>query len=73
LRRKPISLPHRVTANAVENPVITYAISPNGKYLAYTDAQSITIQALPSGETRSIPLGSGVAPARLIWYPDAPA
>jgi DNA-binding winged helix-turn-helix (wHTH) protein/Tol biopolymer transport system component len=70
-RNKPIPLPHRVTANAVENPVATFAISPNGKYLAYTDAQSITIQALPSGETHSIPLGSGVAPARVIWYPDA--
>jgi DNA-binding winged helix-turn-helix (wHTH) protein/Tol biopolymer transport system component len=71
LRRKPTPLPHRVTANAVENPVRTFAISPNGKYLAYTDAQSITIQALPPGETRSIPLGSGVDPARVIWYPDA--
>jgi DNA-binding winged helix-turn-helix (wHTH) protein len=70
-RDKPIPLPHRVTANAAENPVVTFALSPDGKYLAYTDAQSITIQALPSGETRSIPLGSGVAPDRVIWYPDA--
>ncbi|HUE24069.1 MAG TPA: hypothetical protein VMQ86_20480 [Bryobacteraceae bacterium] len=70
-RNRPIPLPHRVTANAAENPVASYAISPNGKYLAYTDRQSITIQALPSGETRSIPLGPGVAPGRLIWYPDA--
>jgi DNA-binding winged helix-turn-helix (wHTH) protein/Tol biopolymer transport system component len=68
---KLIAQPHRVTANAAENPVITYAISPNGKYLAYTDPQLLTIQTLPSGETRSIPLGSGVAPGRVIWYPDA--
>ncbi|MGA2735831.1 MAG: winged helix-turn-helix domain-containing protein [Bryobacteraceae bacterium] len=70
-RNKPIPLPHRVTSNAAENPVATFAIAPNGKYLAYTDAHSITIQALPSGEARSIPLGSGVAPGRVTWYPDA--
>ncbi len=69
-RRKPMPLPHRVTASAAENPVITYALSPDGKYLAYTDHQSLTIQTLPSGETRSIPLGSGIAPLRVIWYPD---
>jgi DNA-binding winged helix-turn-helix (wHTH) protein/dipeptidyl aminopeptidase/acylaminoacyl peptidase len=68
---KLIPLPYRVTANAPENPVITYGISPNGKYLAFTDPQLLTIQTLPSGETRSIPLGSGVAPGRVIWYPDA--
>jgi dipeptidyl aminopeptidase/acylaminoacyl peptidase len=68
---KQIPLPYRLTANAAENPVITYGISPNGKYLAYTDPQLLTIQTLPSGETRSIPLGSGVAPGRVIWYPDA--
>jgi DNA-binding winged helix-turn-helix (wHTH) protein len=71
LRNKPIPLPYRVTSNAPEDPLATFAISPNGKYLAYTDAQSITIKALPAGETRSIPLGTGVAPARLVWYPDA--
>jgi DNA-binding winged helix-turn-helix (wHTH) protein/Tol biopolymer transport system component len=70
-RNKPTPLPYRVTSNALENPVATFAISPNGKYLAYTDAQSITIKALPSGETRTIPLGSGVVPSRVIWYPDA--
>ena len=64
---KPVPLPHRLTANAVENPVTNFAIAPNGKYLAYTDAHSITIQALPSGETRSIPLGPGVVPSRVIW------
>ena len=69
-RRKPIPLPHRVTANAAENPVMTYAISPDGKYLAYTDRQSLTIQTLPSGESRSIPLGAGIDPLRVIWYPD---
>jgi DNA-binding winged helix-turn-helix (wHTH) protein/Tol biopolymer transport system component len=70
-RNKPVPLPHRLTANAAENPLITFALSPDGRYLAYTDAQSITIQTLPSGEARSIPLGSGVAPDRVIWYPDA--
>ncbi|SPE42345.1 hypothetical protein SBA3_520026 [Candidatus Sulfopaludibacter sp. SbA3] len=70
-RIKLIPLPHRVTANSAENPVATFALSPNGKYLAYTDSQNITIQTLASGENRSIPLGAGVAPGRVIWYPDA--
>jgi DNA-binding winged helix-turn-helix (wHTH) protein len=68
---KLIPLPRRVTANAVENPVITFAISPDGKYLAYTDRHSLTIQTLQSGETRSIPLGAGIVPLRVIWYPDS--
>ncbi len=70
-RIKLIPLPHRVTANSAENPVATFALAPNGKYLAYTDSQNITLQTLPSGETRSIPLGAGVAPGRVIWSPDA--
>jgi DNA-binding winged helix-turn-helix (wHTH) protein len=69
-RNKPISLPHRVTANAVENPVSTVSISPDGKYLAYADPQSIAIRTLRSGETRSIPVGSGVTTSRVAWYPD---
>src|ERR1035438_2631444 len=60
-RNNLIPLPHRVTANDVENPVITFALSPNGEYLAYTDSQSLVIRTLPSGETRSILLGAGVA------------
>jgi hypothetical protein len=33
-QKKQIPLPHRLTANAAENPVLTYGLSPNGKYLA---------------------------------------
>jgi DNA-binding winged helix-turn-helix (wHTH) protein len=69
-RNKPIPLPHRVTANSAENPVNTASISPDGKYLAYADPQSITIRTLQSGETRSIPLGSGVTTSKVAWYPD---
>jgi DNA-binding winged helix-turn-helix (wHTH) protein/Tol biopolymer transport system component len=67
---KPIPMPHAVARTTVENPVITVAVSPQGTYLAYADPQSITIQTLRSGETRSIPVGSGVTPVRVVWYPD---
>jgi len=69
-RNKPIPLPHRVTASAIENPVTSMALSPDGRYLAYDDPQAITIKTLQSGETRSIPLGPRARPGRVIWYPD---
>lgn len=57
--RRPSSLPEiklqQLTTNLSENPVRTGAISPDGKYLAYTDMRGIHIKVLATGETSTVP------------------
>jgi VCBS repeat-containing protein len=45
----------QLTTNVSENPVRTGAISPDGKYLAYTDMRGIHIKVLATGETSTVP------------------
>lgn len=45
----------QLTTNSSENGVKGGAISPDGKYLAYTDRLGIHIKLIESGETRTIP------------------
>ena len=45
----------QLTNNSFENRVLTGAISPDGKYLAYSDAKGIRIQLVATGETRVLP------------------
>ena len=67
---------HQLTTNSGENPVGTGAISPDGKYLAYTDLQGIHIKLIESGETQTIPQlesfkGSRVEWRIACWFPDS--
>ena len=67
---------HQLTANSSENPVGTGAISPDGKYLAYTDLQGIHIKLIETGETQTIPQlesfkGSRVEWGIACWFPDS--
>jgi eukaryotic-like serine/threonine-protein kinase len=61
-KRQPSSVPappelklRQLTTNSFENRVLGGAISPDGKYLAYSDANGIRIQLVTTGETRAIP------------------
>jgi len=61
-KRQPSSTPaprelklRQLTTNSFENPVLGGAISPDGKYLAYSDPNGIRIQLVATGETRVIP------------------
>jgi Tol biopolymer transport system component len=66
----------RLTFNSSENPVESGAISPDGKYLAYSDATpGIHVRLLSSGDERMIPRPAGV-PANFSWgvrswFPDS--
>jgi Tol biopolymer transport system component len=67
---------HQLTANSSENPLGTGAISPDGKYLAYTDLQGIHIKLIETGETQTIPQlesfkGSRVEWGIACWFPDS--
>jgi serine/threonine protein kinase len=66
----------RVTANPQELPVLSGAISPDGKYLGYWDQQGIHVQLLETGETQTMPLPPSVKPENAFWgfaswYPDS--
>jgi len=57
----------RLTFNSNENPVVSNAISPDGKYLAYSDPAGIHVKLISTGEERLIPRPAGV-PADAEWH-----
>ena len=60
----------RLTFNSSENPVQSAAISPDSKYLAYSDRAGIHVKLLSTNEELLIPRPAGV-PANAYWYVDA--
>lgn len=66
----------QLTTNASENPVIGGTISPDGKYLAYSDTRGMRLKLLDTGETRSIPeppelKHQSVRWGITAWFPDS--
>jgi predicted Ser/Thr protein kinase len=59
----------RLTANGEGLMVYTEIISPDGKYLAYHDAQGVHLQLVATGETQIINLPSGVQAKQPDWNP----
>jgi serine/threonine protein kinase len=57
----------QLTNNSFENRVLTGAISPDGKYLAYSDANRIRIQLVATGETRVIPQPKELSGKEVDW------
>ena len=55
----------RLTFNSSASEVASAVISPDGKYLAYSDAAGIHVRLLSTGEERLIP-ASAVAPAGAV-------
>ena len=60
----------RLTFNSSEYPVQSSAISPDGKYLAYSDPAGIHVKLLSTSEERLIPRPAGV-PASAAWVLDS--
>jgi Tol biopolymer transport system component len=72
----------QLTANSPDNPVLAAAISPDGKFLAYGDANGFHLRLISTGETKQLTLPSGLAVASvfsgapatlgapLSWFPD---
>jgi eukaryotic-like serine/threonine-protein kinase len=66
----------QLTINSSENPVIGGAISPDGKYLAYSDTRGLHIKLLDTGETRTIPKPEALKDQSVkwevgFWFPDS--
>src|SRR5579872_488859 len=71
-RRKPVEtvqmVERQLTANAAANPVTDAVISRDGKYLAYSDHDGISIQEIQNGDTHHLAGTTGFEIAD--WYPD---
>ena len=62
----------KLTANSSENRVDSAAISPEGKYLAYTDNTGIYLKLIRTGETHPVPMPTDFSTHVRIegWFPD---
>ncbi|HEY6272979.1 MAG TPA: protein kinase, partial [Terriglobales bacterium] len=72
--RPPELTKRQLTANPPEDYVLTAAISPDGKYIAYHDQTGLYLRSVDSGETHAVSLPSGfsdqLGDTGLTWFPD---
>ena len=66
----------QLTTNSFENRVTSGAISPDGRYLAYSDTKGMYIKLIVSGETHIVPVpeklkGRNVGWECVQWFPDS--
>jgi serine/threonine protein kinase/Tol biopolymer transport system component len=67
VRRDPVQ--RELTANPPENPINGYAISQDGKYLAYGDrAKGLALLQIDTGQTRPLPDTASLYP--IDWFRD---
>ena len=57
----------QLTTNSTENPVITGTISPDGRYLAYSDPKGIYVKLIQTGETKAIPQPNVFKEGKVDW------
>jgi serine/threonine protein kinase len=67
---RPFAIAKRLTSNPIENPVAVSAISPDGKYLAYSDRTGTYLRLMATGEVHSL-LSKNNDVQYLSWYPDS--
>jgi Tol biopolymer transport system component/DNA-binding winged helix-turn-helix (wHTH) protein len=66
----PAVTQRRLTANPEDTPVTSGVISPDGKYLAYTDSTGFYLRQVDNGETHPVPLPKGFDAVAESWFPD---
>lgn len=64
-------LERKLTANPQGMPVTSAVLSPDSKYLAYTDSTGFYLRQLDSGEVHAVPLPKGFEPIAESWLPDS--
>jgi serine/threonine protein kinase len=78
--RRPEPLPQfhqrKLTANSQDSPVLSAAVSPDGKYLGYADLQGIHVQVIATGGLQSASLPPGILSGTVSWamgswFPDS--
>jgi Tol biopolymer transport system component/DNA-binding winged helix-turn-helix (wHTH) protein len=60
----------RLTNNPPDDPIMSVALSPDSKYLAFADRDGLFLRELASGETHSIDVPDVVRPRAKAWFPD---
>jgi DNA-binding winged helix-turn-helix (wHTH) protein/Tol biopolymer transport system component len=60
-----------LTGNPENDPIWQAAISPDGKYLAFTENGGFFLRVLQSGETHALPDGNNLKAHRVSWFPDS--
>jgi len=68
---KPPMTQRQLTANPAGYGVNGTAVSPDGKYLAYSDDMGLHIKLVETGEMRTLPLPTEAASAHATWLPAA--
>lgn len=61
----------RLTANPAEDRVTGAALSPDGKYLAFSDQTGFYLRQVDSGETHGIALPNSFNARPESWFPDS--
>jgi DNA-binding winged helix-turn-helix (wHTH) protein/Tol biopolymer transport system component len=67
---RPALRERRLTANSPDLPVYNAAISPNGKFLAYSDPRGVFLRALDTEESHPLSIPKGFRVHGLSWLPD---
>ena len=60
----------QITANPIENPVLSAAISPDGKYVAYADLSGLFLRLTDTGELHEVSLPDGFQVIEVDWFPE---
>lgn len=60
----------RLTANSPDLPVYNASLSPNGKFLAYSDPRGVFVRALDTEESHPLSMPEGFRVHGLSWLPD---
>ena len=68
--RRTEVIERKLTSNSSENGVSSAAISPDGKYLAYSDNTGIYLKLIRTGEAHPVPLPTNFFARVADWFPD---
>lgn len=60
-----------LTGNRQNDPVWGAALSPDGKYLAFSYKAGLFLRVLPTGETHALPEADNRKTYRVNWFPDS--
>jgi len=60
----------RLTANPDDDPVAGAVISPDGKYLAFSDNTGFYLREIDGGETHPLSAPKAISAVPAAWYPD---
>jgi serine/threonine protein kinase len=64
------NIERRLTANSIENPVNSAALSLDGRFLVYSDNNGLYQKLISTGETHSVPLPQNFSAQVDNWFPD---